>query len=226
MGKELQTFDRAVAIEGGGELRPGEITVPGDVSSAAYFLVAAIITGSSRLVMEGIGVNPTRTGLIEVLRRMGATISMGNEHMVCNEPVADIEVASGRLRGMEISGKMVPTLIDELPILAVAATQATGTTVVKDAAELRVKETDRISAMASELTRMGARIEEREDGWAIEGPTPLRGAKCKSHGDHRVAMAVAVAAVIARGETSIQGAECIDISFPGFLKKIDKTARR
>lgn len=225
MGKELQVSDRAVAIEGGGELYPGEITVPGDISSAGYFLVAATISGNSRLAIEGIGVNPTRTGLVGVLRSMGANISMGNERTVCNEPVADIQVASAQLRGMQVSGETVPTLIDELPILAVAATQAVGTTVVKDAAELRVKETDRISAMASELSKMGAQIEETEDGWVIEGPTPLRGARCESHGDHRVAMAVAVAGLIARGETSIRGAECIDISFPGFLKTIEKTAR-
>jgi 3-phosphoshikimate 1-carboxyvinyltransferase len=226
MGKKLRIADCTVSIEGGGELQGGDTNVPGDVSSAAYFLVAATIVGNSRLVMGGIGVNPTRTGLIDVLRRMGANISMGNERMICNEPVADIEVTPGQLRGMEISGKTVPTLIDELPVLAVAATQAMGTTVVKDAAELRVKETDRISAMAAELSKMGARIEQREDGWVIEGPTPLRGARCRSHGDHRVAMAVAVSGFIAQGETRIQGAECIDISFPGFLKTIEKAARR
>jgi 3-phosphoshikimate 1-carboxyvinyltransferase len=157
---------------------------------------------------------------------MGAKLCMGQERIVCQEPIADIEVHASELSGIEVSGNMIPRMIDELPILAVAATQAQGRTVIRDAAELRAKETDRIHAMALELAKMGAHIEEKEDGWVIEGPTPLQGTGCRSHDDHRIAMSMAVAGLIAFGETRIQGAECIDISFPGFLETMKKIAHR
>jgi 3-phosphoshikimate 1-carboxyvinyltransferase len=226
MGKDMQTKNLDVCIEGGGQLEAGQIAIPGDISSAAYFLVAATIARHSRLLIEGVGLNPTRTGILETLKRMGAKLDIGHERIISNEPIADIEVQAAELRGIQVSGKMIPRMIDELPILAVAATQAQGTTVIQDAAELRVKETDRIRSMASELSKMGAHIEAKEDGWVIEGPTPLQGARCWSQGDHRMAMSMAVAGLIARGETHIQGAECIDISFPGFSATIEKIAHR
>ncbi len=224
MGKALNISEEGIAIEGGGSLQGREVVIPGDISSAAYFLVAATIIGNSRLVLQGVGVNPTRAGILKALKKMGGQISSIDERMISNEPIADMEVQSALLHGTEISGEMIPRLIDELPVLAVAATQAVGTTIIRDAAELRVKETDRIRAMARQLSGMGANIEEKEDGWVIEGPTPLRGARCLSHGDHRIAMAMAVAGLIARGETYIRGAECVDISFPGFLSEIAKIA--
>jgi len=225
LGKDLQTTNLEICIKGGGQLQAGLITIPGDISSAAYFLVAAIVVRKSKLEFKGVGVNPSRRGIVDVLRKMGAQISMDNERVVSNELIADIEVRSAELSGIEISGKIVPTMIDELPIIAVAATQAKGTTTVRDAAELRVKETDRIHAIASELSKLGAHIEERDDGWVIEGPTPLRGARCRSHGDHRLAMALAVAGLIAREELFIQDAECVGISFPDFFANIKKIAR-
>jgi 3-phosphoshikimate 1-carboxyvinyltransferase len=226
LGKEVLTQDGEVLIEGGGELQATRIEVPGDLSSAAYFLVAAAVIPKSKVVIKGVGVNPTRTGIIEALRKMGADIAVRNERLVCNEPVADIEMRSSRLQGTEIFGKLVPTLIDELPVLAVAATQAYGTTIVRDAAELRVKETDRIRAVARELLKLGAKIEERKDGWAIEGPTQLRGNGCRSYGDHRMAMALTVAGLMAEGKTVIARYECVNISFPGFLEKMEKVVKR
>jgi 3-phosphoshikimate 1-carboxyvinyltransferase len=225
MGKDLLMTNSSVAIEGGGELQGKDIAIPGDFSSAAYFLVAALLVPNSRLILTGVGTNPTRTGLLGVLRRMGADVRVLDEQMISNEPVADIEVRSAALSGINISGPVVPSLIDELPMLAVAATQSQGTTQVKDAAELRVKETDRIAAMTRELRKMGAEIEATEYGWNIEGPTDLHGAMVESHGDHRVAMALAVAALVARGETRIRNAEAAEVSFPEFWDLLHRVCR-
>ena len=220
MGVSIEIHDRVIALRppptGQRELQPLDIQVPGDFSSAAFPLIAACIMPGSRLRLQGVGVNPTRTGLWDVLRRMGARITLENERLAGGEPVADIRVESGPLRGAVVGGDLVPRMIDEFPILAVAATQAEGTTIVRDAAELRVKETDRIAAVVSELSQMGARIEERPDGFGIYGPSPLYGARVSSHRDHRLGMSLAIAGLVAQGQTLVHDAASIADSFPGF----------
>jgi 3-phosphoshikimate 1-carboxyvinyltransferase len=217
-GRDVENTDGLITMSGAEELAPFDIDVPGDISSAAFFVVAGLICGDSDLKVEHVGVNPTRTGIMDVLRQMGGHITFSNPRNEGQEPVADIWVKSSRLRGTRIEGEMIPRVIDELPVLAVAATQAEGRTVVGGAEELRVKETDRIGAMVRELSKMGARIQERRDGFVVEGPTPLHGAECDSHGDHRIAMAMAVAGLVAEGETIITHADCVDVSFPDFFE--------
>jgi 3-phosphoshikimate 1-carboxyvinyltransferase len=199
-------------------LSPLSLTIPGDISSAAFPLVAAALVPDSEVTIEGVGINPTRTGLLDVLRAMGAELTLDNEREQGNEPMANVTVRASDLVGVKISGDTVVRMIDEFPVLAVAATQARGTTVVREAAELRVKETDRIAATVAELRALGARIEPLPDGFIVEGPVPLHGAVVDSHGDHRLAMALAVAGLIAKGEVVIENAECIDDSFPGFVE--------
>jgi 3-phosphoshikimate 1-carboxyvinyltransferase len=268
-------------------LSPLSLRVPGDISSAAFPLVAAALVPGSEITIEGVGVNPTRTGLLDVLGDMGAEITIavgegtgaqegkktadrgrserqgdketptadgrmgqgagirshdgglfqpdviamgagrgeqGHEdgRAYGDEPVADITVRASGLRGVDIGGHTVVRMIDEFPVLAVAATQARGQTRVRDAAELRVKETDRIAVVAAELNKIGARIEPLPDGFVVEGPTPLRGAVVDSHNDHRLAMALTVAALVAEGETTIQGAACASDSFPGFVELMER----
>jgi len=200
---------------------PPVIDVPGDISSAAFWLVAATIIPGSRLRLTNVGVNPTRTGIIDILRRMGADITVTAERRVGEEPVADLLVAAAELTGTTVEGEIIPRLIDEIPVLAVAALFARGRTVISGAEELRVKETDRLKAIAMELAKMGARIEETPDGLIIDGPQPLTGAVCSSHGDHRMAMALAVAGMAAGG-AEIEEADCVAISYPGFFADIAK----
>jgi 3-phosphoshikimate 1-carboxyvinyltransferase len=202
------------------ELVALDASVPGDFSSAAYLVVGALLLPRSEVLVRGVGVNSTRAGLLDVLGQMGATIEILNQRDQGGEPVGDILVRGQELHGAEVSGSIVPRMIDEFPILAVAATQAHGTTQVRDAAELRVKETDRISALVESLRALGARVEGRPDGFDIEGPTPLRGAQVDSYGDHRLAMALAIAGLVAEGRTLIVGAECIADSFPGFEESL------
>ncbi|HRW49694.1 MAG TPA: 3-phosphoshikimate 1-carboxyvinyltransferase [Caldilinea sp.] len=197
-------------------LKALDITVPGDISSAAFLLVAGAITPNSRITVTGVGTNPTRTGIVEALQAMGAAITFANEREEGGEPVADLIVTTSTLRGTTFGGEQIVTMIDELPILAVAATQAEGRTVVRDAHELRVKETDRIATTVSELRKLGAKIEPTADGFIIDGPTPLVGAPVESHDDHRLAMAMTVAGLVARGQTEVYGAEVTADSFPGF----------
>jgi 3-phosphoshikimate 1-carboxyvinyltransferase len=197
-------------------LKALDLTVPGDMSSAAFLLVAGAVTPDSHLTIRGVGVNPTRTGIVEALLEMGASISFTNVREEGGEPVADLVVSTSALRGTTFGGEQIVTMIDELPILAVAATQAEGRTLVRDAHELRVKETDRIATTVSELRKLGARIEPTPDGFIIDGPTPLIGAPVESHDDHRLAMAMAVAGLVARGQTVVHGAEVTGDSFPGF----------
>jgi 3-phosphoshikimate 1-carboxyvinyltransferase len=197
-------------------LSPFSLHVPGDFSSAAYLLVAAALVPRSEVTIEAVGINPTRTGLLDVLGRMGAQIEPLQAHDSGGEPVADLLVRPTPLRGTTVCGDTVVRMIDEFPVLAIAATQAGGTTVVRDAAELRVKETDRIATVVSELSKMGARIEPHADGFAVHGPTPLHGAVVNSHGDHRLGMALVVAALVAEDESTLLGTECIADSFPGF----------
>ncbi|MCP4166625.1 MAG: 3-phosphoshikimate 1-carboxyvinyltransferase [Chloroflexi bacterium] len=197
-------------------LQPLEITVPGDFSSAAFLLAAAAMAPGHQVSITSVGVNPTRRGLLDVLVEMGADITMDHWGESVGEPTGDLHVRSSQLKATIIGGKDIVTLIDELPIFAVVATQAHGSTIVEDAAELRVKETDRIATTVSELRKMGADIEERADGFIVHGPTPLHGARVDSFGDHRLAMALAIAGLIADGATVVQDSDCISDSFPGF----------
>jgi len=182
--------------------------------------VAGAIVPGSRIVIEDVGGNPTRTGLLDVLYAMGARIDVEDQGESGGEPLIDLAVRSGDLQGAQVDGPLVVRMIDEFPILAVAATQAGGKTVVRDAGELRVKETDRIAAVAAELRKMGAEIEEKPDGFVMHGPTTLQGAVVDSHGDHRLAMALAVAGLVAEGETIVEGAEVISDSYPGFVETL------
>ena len=203
-------------VKNGQEFQGKVVDVPGDLSSAAFFIVAALIAPNSELIIKNVGTNPTRTGIIEVLQRMGAKLEIVDEQVVSGEPRATILVTRSSLRGTNISGEIIPRLIDEIPIIAVAATQAQGITEISGARELRVKESDRLAAISAELGKMGAKIKELDDGMIIEGPTGLKGAKVKSYGDHRVAMSLTIAGLIADGETTIDDTACIETSFPGF----------
>ncbi len=217
MGAPITAFGNTVHSERPSEpLKALDIIVPGDISSAAFPLVAGVIVPDSRLLIAGVGVNPTRTGIIDALLEMGADIQLLNPRDQAGEPVADLDVRFSELRGATFAGQQIVTMIDELMVLAVAATQAKGRTIVKDARELRVKETDRIVSTVTELRKMGARIEPTEDGFIIDGPTQLVGAPVESQGDHRLAMAMTVAGLVARGTTTVYGAEVTADSFPGF----------
>ncbi|MBN1399858.1 MAG: 3-phosphoshikimate 1-carboxyvinyltransferase [Anaerolineae bacterium] len=198
-----------------------DTVVPGDFSSAAFFIAGACLLPHSEITLWNIGVNPTRTGLLEILRQMGAEIVTMNERDQGGEPVADLWIRAKSLKGVEVGGAIVPRMIDEFPILALAATQAEGVTRVRDAAELRLKETDRIATTVETLRTLGASIEERPDGFDVEGPTPLRGARVESGGDHRLALTLAIAGLVARDETIIGQAECIPDSFPEFEACLD-----
>lgn len=199
-------------------LHPVNIHVPADFSSAAFFLVAGCVHPQARLRLTHVGLNPTRTGLLDALEAMGARIDIEARGLDAGgEPVGDLTASSGALRGVTISGELVARMIDEFPVFAVAATQAQGATVVRDAEELRVKESNRIDGLVEELRKMGARIEATPDGFIVEGPTRLRGAVVDGRGDHRMAMALAVAALVADGETVITGAECVSKTYPGFF---------
>ncbi|MBZ4667219.1 MAG: aroA [Defluviitaleaceae bacterium] len=198
------------------------IEVPGDISSAAYFIAAALILPNSELLIKNVGVNPTRDGIITVFKQMGADIELLNQRTQCGEPVADILVRSSDLHGTEIGGSLIPKLIDEIPVIAAAACYAQGTTIIKDAQELKVKESNRIQTMVSELKKMGASITETDDGMIIEGSHSLRGSEVESYHDHRVAMSLAIAALRAKGETRIHNSDCVNISFPDFFSYLEK----
>jgi len=216
-GARVTVEEGGVSLAGPQRLRGADITVPGDLSSAAFPLVAAAILPSAGVRITAVGVNPTRTGLLELLTAMGAKIGMERPRELSGEPVADLTAQAAELRGVTAAGAQIVSMIDEFPILCVAAAVAKGETVVRDAQELRVKESDRIAAMAAELRKLGAGIEERPDGVRIAGGASLRGAACHSHGDHRIAMALAVAGLAAEGETVVEDVQCIETSFPGFV---------
>ena len=205
-----------------GPLRSVDIAVPGDISSAAFWLVLGLCHPNTRVLVRGIGLNPSRTGIMEALQAMGAgaNLSLVDQRMEGGEPVADLLVTSGNLTGVEIGGDLIPRILDELPVLAVAACFASGTTVIRDAAELRVKESDRINTTVAELSRLGARIEEREDGMVIHGTGNLQGAICRSWGDHRLAMSLGVAGLLASGETVVQDADAATVSYPQFWRHL------
>lgn len=216
-GASLETEGNTIRIEKQQGFKAQELLVPSDISSAAFFIVAALINPGSEVLIKNVGVNPLRSGVIDILREMGGNIEVLNYSDSGCEPVADILVKSSALKGVEIRGDVIPRAIDELPVLAVAGCFAEGETVISEARELRVKETDRIKAMTTELKKLGASIEELEDGMVIKGTGALTGAKCSGWGDHRVAMAVAVAGTRAGGETEIEGSECVAVSYPGFF---------
>ncbi len=211
-----------VALKGPAHLVGQEITVPGDISSAAFWLVAGSIVPDSDLLVLNVGINPTRTGILEALESMGADITLENAREVTGEPVADLRVRSAKLKACKIGGSVIPRLIDEVPILAVAAAFAEGTTTIEDAAELRVKESDRIAAMAKELTKLGVNISERPDGLEITGGKSLSGNIVDTYDDHRIAMSLAIAALMTEGKTEINRAECAAISYPSFIPTLQQ----
>ncbi len=210
-----------VSVRGRANPRSLDITIPGDFSSAAFFIVAATIVPNSEILIMRTGINPTRTGLIDIMRVMGAHIEFTNIREVSGEPVADIYVKHSKLKGIEIGGDMIVRAIDEFPVLCVASAIAEGTTRITGASELRVKESDRISTIATELRKMGVRVEELSDGVVIEGSEKLTASTIQSHGDHRIAMAMAVAGLTADGMTIIEDTECVNTSFPGFIEMIE-----
>ncbi|MEN9877096.1 MAG: 3-phosphoshikimate 1-carboxyvinyltransferase [Cyanobacteriota bacterium] len=211
-----------VLITPGARLQGQRVVVPGDISSAAFWLVAGLLVPGAELLLENVGLNPSRTGILEVLEAMGAPLEFLNERLVAGEPVGDLRVRPAPLKAFTIGGELIPRLVDEIPILAVAALAAEGTSVIRDAEELRVKETDRLAVMARQLRAMGAELEETSDGLVIPGGQQLQGATVDSETDHRVAMSLAVAALGASGSTSIARAEAAAVSYPNFWDDLAK----
>jgi 3-phosphoshikimate 1-carboxyvinyltransferase len=223
MGANLRSQGNSISLLPlSNPLVPINLRIPGDISSAAYFLVAAAIHPNARIVIRGCGINPTRTGIIDILLAMGARLKIDNERLEAGEPLADIVVESSKLTGIEVGGDIIPRLIDEIPVLAVAGCVAKGKTVIKDAGELRVKESDRIATVASELSRLGAKIEPLPDGMVIHGGRPLSGTEVDSHLDHRLAMSLAIAGLVAKGETTIKHAQVAQVSYPAFWQTLQQ----
>jgi len=220
-GVDVRIEGLKVAVRGRAELRPLDIVIPGDFSSAAFLLVGATIVPGSEIIIMRTGVNPTRTGLIDIMRQMGARIDLKDLRVVSGEPVADIYVGYSELKGVTVGGDVVVRAIDEFPVLCVAAAVAEGVTKIKGASELRLKESDRIATIAKGLSMMGVKVEELEDGIIIEGCKRLRASTIHSHGDHRVAMAMAIAGLVADGVTVIEDTECVNTSFPGFMETLE-----
>jgi len=225
-GADLRVFPGGVTIRGGRELVGGEIVVPGDISSAAFFLVAGLIVPGSELLIRSVGINPTRTGIIDILQAMGGNIQLVDARTVSGEPVADLLVRSSQLKGIEIGGEVVPRAIDEFPVISIAAACASGETIIRDARELRVKESDRISAMAHNLRLAGIDVEEAEDGMTIRGGGRMAGCQAVSKGDHRIAMAMLVAGLVARDAVTVDDTACIATSFPTFTRLLEQVACR
>ncbi|WEV55102.1 3-phosphoshikimate 1-carboxyvinyltransferase [Leuconostocaceae bacterium ESL0723] len=224
-GGHLQVDGLKVSVQAQDDLQAQDVTVPADISSAAFFIVAAIITPNSKLSLRHVGVNPTRDGILRLLKRMGAEITLSNPSTV-GEPAADLTVASQKLAGITITAEDIPAVVDELPILALAATQAQGDTLISGAEELRVKETDRIAVVVETLNQLGADIEERPDGMLIHGGTPLKTSQpveLSAHGDHRIAMMIAVAALVTDGTVRLQDEESMAVSYPNFLTDLAQT---
>lgn len=221
-GVDVEVDGTTVSIEGGQSLRGTDVYVPGDISSAAFFLVAGAVVPNSRIVLKSVGLNPTRTGIIDVLQQMGARLTISNERIQNGEPIGDLTIETSQLKGIEIGGDLIPRLIDEIPVIALLATQANGKTVIKDAEELKVKETNRIDTVATELSKLGASVTPTADGLIIEGKTALKSGEVDSYGDHRIGMMLAVAAAIATGEVTLMRSEAIHVSYPTFFEDLDK----
>jgi len=220
MSVDVELDGLKVTVKGGAIPSAIDMIVPGDISSALFFIVASLISRGGEVRLCDIGVNPTRIGALDLLKKMGANILIEDKGVSSGEPIADIVARPSQLQGIEISGPVIPSLIDEAPILAVAATQAEGTTILRDAGELRFKESDRIEATVKNLQKLGASIESLDDGFVINGPCRLKGNKVSSYDDHRIAMAMAVAGLIAEGKTVIEHSEAVDVSYPGFFKDL------
>ncbi len=223
-GVRVRASQSVICVQGPAELQALDIDVPGDLSAAAFFLVAACLLPNSQITIDNVGVNPTRIGILDALTAMGGRIDRSQAANLNNEPRCSLTAVSTKLSAANFGGSMIPTIIDEIPVLAVAATQAEGNTVIRDAGELRVKESDRLAAVAHNLNAMGAQVKETKDGLIIHGPTPLQGVEIDSFGDHRIAMSFAIAGLLAQGETIIKGSECVDISFPGFYDLLEKVS--
>jgi len=221
-GADVRPFAGGVTIVGRPDLKAREVIIPGDVSSAAFFLVAGLITPGAELLVRNVGLNPTRSGIIDILQAMGGNLELLDQREQSGEPVADVLVRHSSLKGIEIGGELVPRAIDEFPVVCVAAACAEGVTTIRDARELRVKETDRIAAICSELGKLGARVEPREDGMVITGGAPLHGGQVTSHGDHRIAMSMAVAGLVADGPVAIEDTGCTATSFPNFWELMEQ----
>ncbi|UOE92330.1 3-phosphoshikimate 1-carboxyvinyltransferase [Alkalihalobacillus sp. LMS39] len=219
-GVDVKQNGRTTSVQGGQQLTGGHIVVPGDISSAAFMLVAGAIVPNSSITLLNVGVNPTRTGIIDVLQQMGANLVIENERTINDEPVADLTISTSSLQGIEIGGDIIPRLIDEIPVIALLATQAEGKTVIKDAEELKVKETNRIDTVVSELTKLGASIEATDDGMIIYGNSNLTGNTVKSYGDHRIGMTMGIAGCIATGTVTIEESEAIAVSYPNFFAQL------
>ena len=224
MGAKLRIDGLTIEVSPS-ELSAVDVRVPGDTSSATYWLVAAACHPNASVTVRGTGINPSRTGVLDVLKSMGARVALSNVREDGGETSADLSAESSQLEATEICGDMIPRVIDEIPVLALAACFAKGTTVIRDAQELRVKESDRIRATVAGLSKLGADIEERPDGMVIHGGTPLTGAECKSFGDHRVAMTMAIAGLLAKGETVVAGAEAANVSYPDFWDLVRQLSR-
>jgi 3-phosphoshikimate 1-carboxyvinyltransferase len=223
MGVTIHRGDRSVTVRPPERLCALSLRVPGDISSAAPWMVLAACHPDAEVVLRGVNVNPTRTGIVDILRAMGASIELLEERTTGGEPVADIVVRSSKLRGTTVSGELVPRAIDELPLVALAAAAADGVTVVRDAAELRVKESDRVRAVVDTLGRMGADIHERDDGFEVRGPTVLHGARLNAHGDHRIGMLGAIAGCLAEGETTVVD-DAVGVSYREFWEHLRQAA--
>lgn len=219
-GGSVETSGKNIFIKGGQSLQAAEVEVPGDISSAAFFLAAGSIVPESEILLKNVGLNWTRSGILDVLRDMGADITIVKEKDGF-EPSGDILVKYSRLKGTAIGGELIPRLIDELPIIALLATQAEGETVIRDAAELKVKETDRIETVAGELRKLGAHIRTTEDGMIISGGTVLRGGTVTSHGDHRIGMMLAIASLISNSSITLEDPGSINVSYPGFFTHLE-----
>ncbi len=223
-GADITNTDGKIVSKPVKELYGKPVQVPGDISSAAFFMVAGLIVPDSHIIIKNVGINPTRTGIIDALKAMGGDINILNERSAGGEAVADIEVKTSKLKATTLSGEIIPRMIDEIPVFTIAALHAEGTTTVKDAQELKVKESNRIATMAQELKKMGVDITETDDGMIIPGEQALKGAITESHLDHRVAMSIAIAALTAEGDTTINNADCVAISFPDFYEILDSLA--
>ncbi|WP_174734005.1 3-phosphoshikimate 1-carboxyvinyltransferase [Mesobacillus harenae] len=222
-GGEVTTNGLAVSVRGGQSLTAANVSVPGDISSAAFFLAAGAIIPDSKIILKNVGLNPTRTGILDVLTAMGADITIEPYQTESGEPAGDITVAFSTLKGTVVEGSLIPRLIDEIPIIALIATQADGITVIKDAAELKVKETNRIDTVVAELAKLGARLEATEDGMIIYGNTFLKGGEAvSSHGDHRIGMMLAIGALLCTKDVSLEQAEAISVSYPSFFDDLQK----
>lgn len=220
-GADVTSLETTATIQPDPILYGQDIAVPGDISSAAFFIAAGLMVPNSEICLKHVGINPTRDGILRVCRSMGADIKLENQQTIGGELVADITIRSSTLKGTVIEGEIIPTLIDEIPIIAILAAYADGTTIIKDAQELKVKESNRLDIMVEQLSAMGADIQATDDGMIIHGGKPLHGAVIDSYLDHRIAMAFAVAALIADGETQIQRADCVDISYPDFYENLE-----